>query len=354
MNVPADLAEKILQAGLRNVAADVGDGSTLNAQQREMLMMFAMNPEIAKRLRAYELVKRHCRCEELTAEQWEEVRAIYPEFTPGDAAPEPPEEIRQVFALSPEPARKKLTREYLEDLGKRYGRTPRQIRRWHDEGAPIDDAIKFADWWEQEKAAGRKTWSLPEGIALAADAARAAIPPPPAPEVIAARLSDGTPPPPPPSEGAPAPPKGAPINLEDYDPQEGGMLRELKQLRQARWDEIRKKLNAGEDVTSLEGKAVKLEDMISRIEARIEERLKKQGLYLPFAVVQREIFRAVEMVKQMGESEARRIIELCPALTSEMKDQVELAVKAIADARAQIFRNLKMTKGNGLRNLAAA
>lgn len=132
------------------------------------------------------------------------------------------------------------------------------------------------------------------------------------------------------------------------------MLRELKQLRQARWDEIRRKLLLSEDVTTLEAKAVKLEDMISRIEARIEERLKKQGLYLPFAVVQRDIFRAVEMIKQMGESEARRIIELCPSLTREMKEQVEQAVKSIADSRAQILRNLKTIRPNGIRNLAAA
>lgn len=328
MNVTGDLAEKILRADL------LGENAALPS----------ISAELASQLRAIELMKRHCRCGELTDEEWRDVHLVYPDYFPG-----------QPFALSSEPSRKKLSAAYLAELGKRYERTPRQVRRYFDEGGPIDDPIALAAWWEAERAAGRKSWSLPDGIAKAAEAVRLAQPSAPTegPEPIDARLSGSAPPVP---DEKKTDKKGATINLEDYDEEEGDRLRDLKRLRAARWEELSDRLKEGLDGTAQERALIKLEDMISRIETRIEERLKKKGLFIPEATVKRDLAKAIDLIHQMSHSEARRVVELCPSLTAEMKTQVVDAVLKVGKMRANIFRNLKNVNSveDAVRDIAAA
>lgn len=255
------------------------------------------------------------------------------------------------FALVAGPVCRKLTKRQSAEWERTYETGHRTIRRWWDEGAPLHDSAAMPIWWEKERAAGRKAWSVPDKLLkAAAHAPKPSAPAAPLIGEVAAPTATETPA----ASGTPA--AGPPINLEDFDPEEGHNLRGLKQLKAARWAEIRKKLEAGSDVGHLQTSLVKLEDMISRIEARIEERLKKKGLYVLVSVVSRDLAKLAEMMRQMTDTEVRRVLELCPNLSVEARQQVATAVLKVAAARQRVLRNLKSIKtpDDALLQLAAA
>jgi hypothetical protein len=114
-----------------------------------------------------------------------------------------------------------------------YGRKWRQIRRWLDRGATNHDACpllepeKMPNWWTRNFQ-----WRVPAEIEAAAIAA------------LKAKQSPSDPATEPPSGGASAslPEPLRPINLEDFDPEEGDRLRELKQIQAAKFAELKDRL----------------------------------------------------------------------------------------------------------------
>jgi hypothetical protein len=199
-------------------------------------------------------------------------------------------------------------------------------------------------------------WRVPEQIERAAiAAARGETPAPPdasdpasaPPANSKSRTPDADP--------APAPPS-SPINLEDYDPDDGNRLRELKQIQAAQFAVYKEKLKLG-TATSLDtSKYLDLCETVDKIESRITERLKKLGLYIMRDAVERDLAAAAELFRQRDESMVRRVIEICPSLDATQRAEVSTAIRQRHAAEARILARLPSFQ-NGedlLRELNAA
>lgn len=232
----------------------------------------------------------------------------------------------------------KLTRAEEQRAEELYGRKWRQIRRWVEKGlqnndpCPLFEPAKMPSWWTRNN-----TWRVPPEIEQAAiDASRAAVP------ATSSSTEEPTPPSPreaPPSGAAPPPPPepAKSIDLEDFDPEEGDRLRELKQIQAARFAGLKDDLKVGRDTGVAESKYLRLCETIDKIETRITERLKKRGLYILREVIERDMAAAAELLRQSHASMERRVRELCPSLTAAQRTEV---TAAIARARASEQRIL--------------
>lgn len=316
MEIGPDLAEKVLSADLRNIIQKVQDGGTLTSAERALIRKCAMRASPQQQVRVAALWQKWACGGRLAPDEIAELASTgdIDSTSPGDDSPS---SVSTPLILSSEPARDRLSGERLAAWAKQYGRGPRTLRRWHDDGAPLDDPAQMPAWWDAQRAAGKIHWRCPDEVLKAAEEARAALP------------SDS---PSQPGAGAPeavaaiAPEKLASINLEDYDPEEGDRLRELKQVQAARFSQLKDALKAGNDTSLLESKYIKLSETIDRIETRAIERMKKKGLYLLRVAVQRDIDNAVETLRQMRESMVSRVLEVCPNLSHEQRDQVAAAI----------------------------
>ena len=299
MQLTPELAAELLAADLNNIVLKIRSGGTLTADQAKRIAEHHAPPPGF---------------------------AFLPDDLPAQPAPAP------VAPVVPEaPASKRLLPGVLDGYAVTYATSSRQIRRWLTEGAPLHDPASMPAWWEGELAAGRKRWGLPDRLLEAAQAATA-----PAHDESTGSAS--------PSFTSPASHMatgtGDRINLEDYDPEEGDRLRELKQIQAARYTQLKNALAAGNDTVMLETKYLRLTETLDKMETRVSERLKKRGLYIARPEVERELATAAELIRQMGESEARRLLELCPDITASGREQILRAVPMLAEARARVFRTL--------------
>jgi hypothetical protein len=300
MQLTPELAAELLAADLNNIVLKIRSGGTLTADQ-------------AKRI-----AEHHAPASTF---------AFGADDLPAQPAPPAPAPVAQADVTA-----KRLLPGVLDGYAVTYATSSRQIRRWLTEGAPLHDPAAMPAWWEGELAAGRKRWGLPDRILEAARASAA-----PAPDEspgsaspsftlpASSHMSTGT---------------GDRINLEDYDPEEGDRLRELKQIQAARYTQLKNALAAGNDTVMLETKYLRLTETLDKMESRVSERLKKRGLYIARPEVERELATAAELIRQMGESEARRLLELCPDLTASGREHILRAVPMLAEARARVFRTL--------------
>ena len=299
MQLTPELAAELLAADLNNIVLKIRSGGTLTADQ-------------AKRI-----AEHHAPASTF---------AFGADDLPAQPAPPAPAAVAQADTTA-----KRLLPGVLDGYAVTYATSSRQIRRWLTEGAPLHDPAAMPAWWEGELAAGRKRWGLPDRILEAARSSAAPGPdesPGSASPLFtspASAMSTGT---------------GDRINLEDYDPEEGDRLRELKQIQAARYTQLKNALAAGNDTVMLETKYLRLTETLDKMESRVSERLKKRGLYIARPEVERELATAAELIRQMGESEARRLLELCPDLTASGREQILRAVPMLAEARARVFRTL--------------
>ena len=299
MQLTPELAAELLAADLNNIVLKIRSGGTLTADQ-------------AKRI-----AEHHAPASSF---------AFGADDLPAQPAPPAPAPVVQADTTG-----KRLLPGVLDGYAVTYATSSRQIRRWLTEGAPLHDPAAMPAWWEGELAAGRKRWGLPDRLLEAARVSGAPAPdesPGSAAPLFsspASSTSNGT---------------GDRINLEDYDPEEGDRLRELKQIQAARYTQLKNALAAGNDTVMLETKYLRLTETLDKMESRVSERLKKRGLYIARPEVERELATAAELIRQMGESEARRLLELCPDLTANGREQILRAVPMLAEARARVFRTL--------------
>jgi hypothetical protein len=251
----------------------------------------------------------------------------------------------------------KLTRADEQKYQALYGWGWRQLRRWIDVGEkagdpiPLDDPTKMPAWVSRHSK-----WRVPEQIERAAvaaargetpAAAAAATPPVPSTDAANSRA---------PSGGTNPPVPGKPINLEDYDPEEGDRLRELKQIQAAKFAALKEKLAAGTSTSLDETKYLDLCETIDKIETRVTERLKKRGLYILRDAVERDLAANAEFLRQSHDSMVRKVMEWCPSLTAEQRLEVAAGITRARSAEQRILARLS-TFQNGddlLRELNAA
>lgn len=358
--VPQELADKVLLADARNIVQNVGSGTPLTGPQRELMERHALTPEKAMRDRAVAFIDKWRAGQTLTPEQWREVHAIFPEFatTP---APAPPMTSAPAgdFALraEPEPVNDELTKVEVAHFMELYGVGRRQLFRWKKEGAPLRKPEDMPGWW---KRSGH-TWDVPEKVQAAAVAARTAAADPAPPEPSMENPIDPTPPP---AAASVAPGVGAaarsmPVfNLHElqFDPNE---LVANAARRVAALDKRIAAAYAGEsteDADVLESKLLKAVEGLRKLKDSDQKMKLAMGQYTLTADVERDLATLVELLRQMDETEARRVDELCPGLPQEARAQVRAAILRVGEARRRIFRKLGTITSvqDALLDLAAA
>lgn len=333
MNVPSDLADKVLQADARNIVKNVGDGSPLTGPQRDLMERHALTPEKAMRDRALAFIDKFRSGQNLTAEQWAEVHAVFPEFKTGAAANAPvapdaePAPIRDGFTLTEEPPSKELTRDKLAEYEKLYDRGGRQLRRWWKEGAPLDRPTDMPAWYSRTHK-----WSVPEPILKAAAAARSAASPQIASGAAEKPAPDPAPPdptlkasapPPPPT----APPTGASIDLTEYALRENEDVKQAESLVAVAWQRLQEAYKGGTaDVDMLHRRHEKAMETLRKVRVGARADLQQRRMLIPREEVENDRAMAAELLRQMRESMERRVIELCPSLNIEQRDEVAAAI----------------------------
>lgn len=296
-----------------------------------------ISPELAAQHRLASLLAKFCEGADLTPAQLDELRTAYPGL---DASPSPPISVAVHAEVSHRTA--KLTKADEQRYSALYKKGWRQIRRWVEKGeksgdpCPLNDPRALMAWWPRHN-----TWRVPPEIEEAAIAS-----------AIAPKNSVAPPASPVPSDREDIPQIPAPqttmvqtgagksIDLENFDPEEGDRLRELKQIQSAKFAQLKDALKDGQDCTLLESKYLKLSETIDKIESRVTERLKKRGLYILREAVERDLAAGAELFRQSGESMKRRVLELCPSLTAEQRAEVAAAIDVALQSQARVFSRL--------------
>ncbi len=359
--VSPDLAAKVLAADVRNAVKDVGDGEKLTAAHRRQMEVTAMTPELAAQKRAAAHLLRYCEGEDLTAAQWEEIRATHPGFA---AVPPPPSVAAEATTPPAEADEHRAGKLSMADA-RRYGllykgseKGWRTMYRWIEVGeakgepCPLHDAAKMPGWLTRNLPR-----ALDERIEQAAvDAARAGAPAP-SPATTSAKPTPSpqipTPQPTMPAASvAPDAAGSAPVKpgvrLEDIDPEEGDRLRELKQMQVVKFTELKEALELGKDTAVLETKYIKFCETLDKIESRVIERAKKRGLYVLREDVDKDLAANAELLRQTRESMPRRVLEQCSSLTADQRIEVSAAIVRARAKEDSILCRLDCLAGEDL------
>lgn len=236
-------------------------------------------------------------------------------------------------------ASRPITAEHLAKWSAAYHADGRTIRRWIDDGdtagdpCPINDPVRLVEWWPR-----LRKWRIPDALLIAAKAA--------ALRTDLDRLHGPSAAPPPPASPTPSVgPEFAPINLADFRLAEGEAVAQQRRIVAALYSQLEAAYLSGRGNADLiQSKYNKAVEALRRLDKDDREDQKQRGLVIPRVSVQRDVEFACEMIRQMGESEARRVIELCPSLGELQRAEVAAAITRTSEARAAVFRSLRTLK----------
>lgn len=255
------------------------------------------------------------------------------------------EESPELLNLSSEPlpvGEGRLSRVQLDRWTKLYRKGARQIRRWIEKGkekreaCPLDNPSEMPAWWERHM-----TWSVPDEILAAAHAARVdqetqTIPP---------ALSALAPPVAPDSSKAPAAAPGPPIDLADYDLEEGEAVRLQRRLVKASYDQLERAYKGeGGNIDVLQTKFNKAAEALRKIEKDDRTDRERSGALIKRLSIERDLANGVELLRQMRESMVRRVLEICPSLSAEQREEVGTGIIKVREHEDRVFRNLESLK----------
>lgn len=216
-----------------------------------------------------------------------------------------------------------------ERYARTYSANWRTIYNWVEIGkaakddCPLDEPAKMPAWWSRNRK-----HRVPPGIEAAAAACAPVVTQP-----TVAAATDGALP----AEKVPAPKV---FSVEDFDPEEGDRIRELKQLQRVRYQKIQDATERDEDVDSKLRAYLQFCDTLDKIESRALDRLKKMGVFVSRAEVNADLAANAEMLRQMSASMERRVLERCSSLSSEQREEVASAIRAARAAEEKTLSRL--------------
>lgn len=356
--VSPDLAAKVLAANTRNVVKKVGDGGTLTSAEAGDFEAATLSPESAREARAQALLVKWATAGRLTKDEEKELDGYHPGIISRGvkAAAESiaaEEKTTPSFTLDPEKKSGSFSDARLAELSVQYGAglEPRTMRRWIADGrksgdpCPLEDPVALKAWW-----ARNKKWSVPDWLLRAAAQAPKSEPKPaaePAPTPGATMPAA--------AEASPIP--GVSLNLDDFELGEGEAVAQQRSLVALLWSELKKAyLTPRAEVDMLQSKYNKATEALRKLEKDDREDRKSRGLLIPRITVRRDIETACELIRQMSETEKRRVLELCPTLNVAERGEVAVAIDRVCEVRTRVFRNLKSLRNtnDALLELAAA
>ena len=249
-------------------------------------------------------------------------------------------EADEPFELDGRPGRVVLTKDQMARWERVYSTAKRQIRRWHDEGiakndpCPLDTPHLMPEWW-----ARRMKWSVPEKILQAAKLnpppAPAPSEPDPQPAVAAEKIT-----PPENSQEQPQTPPISPLDLGDFQLEEGDQVKQARALVAVAYSQLEKAYRgSGGNIELLHRKHERAMIALNKAEAADRQSKKDHGLLISRDAVDRDLAKAAELLRQMRESMVRRVMELCPQLPEDLRLVVSDAINRV---RAQEDRVLSL------------
>jgi hypothetical protein len=208
----------------------------------------------------------------------------------------------------------------------RVDASPRTLRRWIANGANVEDPVSLKKWWVTQRTHN----TVPDWLHRAASAATQ-------PPVVVEKAD---------APSAPPVTSGESVNLSDYQLGEGAAVSQQRSLVAALWAQLERAYLSPttSDVDVLQAKYNKAVEALRRLEKDDLAFQKERGLMIPRVTVQRDIAAACELIRQMSETEKRRVLELCPTLGPEQRAEVAAAIDRICEVRTRVFRNLKSLK----------
>lgn len=215
--------------------------------------------------------------------------------------------------------------------------------RWLKRGAPLDRPAEMPGWWERERLAGRLTWACPEKVLVAAREARIATGED-GPLFAAAGASSVK------SGGgdlAPSAKSGvavpaASVDLRGFRLEAGEAVKQQQRIVAALYQQLETAyLEPGKgDVDLLQTKYHKAVEALRKLEKDDRADAERRGDLVPAEALQRDLETFAELMRQMDDSTARRLNEMCPSLSLEQREELGRAWQSIVPRRANILRNL--------------
>jgi len=234
----------------------------------------------------------------------------------------------------------------LDEIGARYGKRHRAVRRWLKLGrdksdpCPIERPAEMPAWWARNMA-HRVPYELLE-------AAKVAGPIGPTPEQP--RVMDD----PAPAEAAPREVRPM-VDLTAMDLPEGENVRQLRRLVNAAWVAVeRAYATPGADVDLPLRRHEKASEALRKSEGAQREWQRKLGNVVAVADVQRDLDNACNMFREMRETMARRVLELCPSLGREQRAEVAAAIEKVRGNEDRLFQRLASVRPGELAAALAA
>ena len=209
----------------------------------------------------------------------------------------------------------------LEELGKKYNRGWRQIRRWISLGretgdqCPARDPWRLLQWWRRRM----KHQAPAEIIRLA----------------IEASSSNGASASQVPFQVEP------PINLQDIEAIEGEHVKQVRRLAQALYNQLELAyLRGGPDIDSISRRYEKSLETLRKLEVADREAQRLRGSLVSVARVEQDAAIAAGMLRTMREAMTRRVIEQCSFLDPEARAKVANAIEKARKHEERIFCDL--------------
>lgn len=216
---------------------------------------------------------------------------------------------------------KRLSTEMVKVFEKTYDTGVRQLRRWWSEGAPLHDPRLMINWWSKNK-----TWELPVKIRTAATLAEAEHGPA-APQDISSDKNIEC--------ALPV------LDITSSDLEEGETVKQQRQLVKALYGLLREAYAQNFNVDAAQARYLKATEALRKLEASDREARKMSGQLVSISTMRKDVGTAVELLKRMQESMVRRVLELCPELTTAQKKAVGEAIESVREQERLILYNIK-------------
>lgn len=344
MNISPDLAEKVLDADLRNEIKKVSEGGTLSPSMRAMLQASLLPGNAAKSRRIANLLTKYSSGGRLTAGELAEVREIHPEFGQDGAEQPSGPALNLTAEPSPSAGDGEVTRAQLEQWGEIYGVEHRQLRRWIARGkecgepCPLDDLTAMPEWIEKhlQKIRG----SLRDKVQSAAEAARARAPAPSPDPVSEAKTEKAEK-----SDGKPTP-NSASLDLASVGGVEGESVELFRKLFAAVKMQLEEAYASGvEDrIRTLHSRLEKVGESLRKHEVAAEARAKRLGDYLEKVEVISEVGQALHTLSLMMEHRETRVRAELADVPPEILDRLAVVLRKVGSSEQDVLRNLGSLK----------
>lgn len=233
-------------------------------------------------------------------------------------------------------AKPKLTAEVVARLIGVYQTGERTLRRWWKDGAPLLDPEAMPEWWGKQK-----TWGIPDKVAQAADAAKAERLAKSGDVSESEQKSEGESPVGNPVESKASDKSESAVDLSTFELEEGAEVRMQRKLVAATHAKLEEAYRLGSGIDVAQKRFDRASTSLMKLQAAERAAKKQNGELISRQEVKAALFSLAEDLKNLRESMPRRVVELCPALHGEAREQVLAAIVQVRAAEDLVLMDME-------------